>query len=257
MRGNMDKTLGEYTKFYEDYTDKAVRYHADTTRNDFQAQLWYELTRNKITLAMLGNLCEGKDVIDLGSAHWVEKALLARLKAKSITKVDIAPAPDDAADTLKLDACDTGLPTGGYDVVICRELIEHVIDAEKLMAEMTRLLKDGGYLLLTTPNAFGLPPDMEAHVRGYTPRSFAQTIERYGFNILDKRGNCQSIFLVLMPLVEQGHQWVLNEFQEIEKRMEDTPDSYYFGTNMFVLAQKGKHEDTACAAVSELALAIC
>jgi 2-polyprenyl-3-methyl-5-hydroxy-6-metoxy-1,4-benzoquinol methylase len=251
----VDKTLEEYTKFYENYTDKAVRYHADTTRKDFQAQLWYELTRNKITLSMLGNLCEGKDVLDLGSAHWVEKALLAVLKAKTITKVDIAPAPDDAKDTLKLDACDTKLPSKSYDVIICRELIEHVIDADKLMAEIVRLLKDDGFLFIATPNAFGLPPDMEAHVRGYTPRSFEQTLERYGFKILDKRGNCQSIFLVLMPLVEQGYQWVLDEFKEIERYVEATPKSYYFGTNMFVLAKKGHHEDIACAAELELACA--
>lgn len=235
MPGNMP-TKEEYARFYEKYTDQATRYHADTTRNDFQAQLWYELNRNKITLSMLGNICEGKNVIDLGGAHWVEKALLSKLNA-NVTKVDIAPAPDDG-EVLKLDACDTKLPEHSYDVVICRELIEHVLDADKLMAEIARLLKPKGYLMLATPNAFGLPPDGGAHVRGYTPRSFAQLVERFGFKILDKRGNCQSTFLVLMPMVEQGYMWLLDEFKEIEQKVAETPNSYYFGTNMFILAQK-------------------
>ena len=252
-----DKELEAYIKFYEGYTDKAVRYHADTTRKDYQAQIWYELNRNTVSLSMLGNLCEGKDVLDLGSAHWVEKALLAKLKCKSLTKVDIAPAPDDTQDTLKLDACDTKLPDKSFDVIICRELIEHVLNADKLLNEINRLLRDDGYLFIATPNAFSLPPDMEAHIRGYTPRSFIQTLERFKFNILDKRGNAHSVFLVLFPLAEQGCDWALSEFQEIEQKMSESPNSYYFGTNMFVLAQKGKHEDTLSAAKSELALAIC
>ncbi len=232
------KTLEDYAKFYRDYTDKAVRYHADTTRKDYEAQIWYELNRNKISLQMLGNLCKDKSVLDLGSAHWIEKALLKQIGATSITKVDIAPAPDDG-DTLEVDACDTKLPDKSYDVIICRELIEHVIDADKLLSEIHRLLKDSGYLFITTPNAFGLPPDGEAHARGYTPRGFAQALERHGFKILNKGGNVQSIFLVLMPLAEMGYYWALDEFKEIAQKMETTPDSYYFGTNMFVLGQKG------------------
>ncbi len=227
----------EYAKFYERYTDIAVKYHADTTRNDYKAHIWYELNRNKISLQMLGDLCKGKNVLDLGSAHWVEKALLKQLGATSITKVDIAPAPDDG-DTLTVDACDTKLPEKSYDVIICRELIEHVIDADKLLLEIRRLLKDGGYLFIATPNAFALPPDGEAHVRGYTPRGFIQVLERHKFKILNKRGNVQSIFLALMPLAEMGYHWALDEFEEITQKMETTPDSYYFGTNLFVLVQK-------------------
>jgi len=229
----------EYTNFYEKYTDKAKRYHADTTRNDYQEWLWFELTRNKITLAMLGDKCKGKNVIDLGAAHWVEKALLLSIGAASVTKVDIAPAPDDG-EVLKVDACDTKLPDNSYDVVICRELIEHVPDADKLMNEICRLLKDDGLLLLSTPNGFSLPPDGTSHVRAYTPRSFIELLRRYDFDILDKRGNAPDTFMVLMPLSEAGNHWALNEFKEIEDIIEKNPDSYYFSTNMFVLAKKGR-----------------
>ena len=240
----VNRTLEEHTKFYEGYTNKAIRYHSDTTRKDFQAQLWFELDRNKISLSMLGNLCKDKDVIDLGSAHWVEKALLKQIGAKSIVKVDIAP---DDGEALKLDACDTQLPEKSFDVVICRELIEHVLDADKLMNEIRRLLKDNGYLLIATPNVFNLPPDGEAHIGGYTPRGFIQILERHNFTILDKRGNIPAIFQALIPMVVEGYQWILDEFVEISQKMEETPSSYYFGTNMFILGQKGCNvKDTSC-----------
>ena len=40
---------------------------------------------------------------------------------------------------------------GGFDVVICLETIEHVMEDLKLMRTMARCMKPGGRLLLTTP----------------------------------------------------------------------------------------------------------
>lgn len=41
---------------------------------------------------------------------------------------------------------------GQFDVAICLECIEHILDDEKLMRDMAACLKPGGTLLLTTPN---------------------------------------------------------------------------------------------------------
>jgi len=43
---------------------------------------------------------------------------------------------------------------GGFDVALCCEVIEHILDDFKLVADMARALKPGGRLLLTTPNYF-------------------------------------------------------------------------------------------------------
>jgi len=40
---------------------------------------------------------------------------------------------------------------GRFDQIICCETIEHIRDDKKLIADLSRLLKDGGRLLLTTP----------------------------------------------------------------------------------------------------------
>jgi 2-polyprenyl-3-methyl-5-hydroxy-6-metoxy-1,4-benzoquinol methylase len=39
-----------------------------------------------------------------------------------------------------------------FDIVVCCENIEHILDDRKLIADMSRCLKPGGTLLLTTPN---------------------------------------------------------------------------------------------------------
>ncbi len=44
------------------------------------------------------------------------------------------------------------MPANTYDVIIAGEIIEHVIDTESFAAELYRILKPGGYLILSTPN---------------------------------------------------------------------------------------------------------
>jgi SAM-dependent methyltransferase len=46
-----------------------------------------------------------------------------------------------------------------FDVVTCTEVIEHIIDDSKLMMSLAELLRPGGLLLLTTPNAEYIPMD--------------------------------------------------------------------------------------------------
>lgn len=228
--------IKEYTKFYEEYTKKAQTFHCNTIRNDYDAQLWFELNRNAINLKMLGNICEGKRVLDLGAAHWVEKHFLSQISSSAIS-LDLAPTSDDK-DVIKADACQTPFPDKSFDVIICREVIEHVIDADELMREVQRLLTDGGYLFITTPNAFALPPDAEAHRRGFTPRGFLHLMRRFNFRVIDKNGNLPHVFSILMPLADAGYTWVLDEFKEIAKCLEHFQELYYLGTNMFILAQK-------------------
>jgi 2-polyprenyl-3-methyl-5-hydroxy-6-metoxy-1,4-benzoquinol methylase len=75
---------------------------------------------------------------------------------------------------------------GGFDIVICCETIEHVLNDHKLMIDMSRCLKPSGTLLLTTPNFNYRPmtrgdegpfPQTEdgGHLRkGYTPADLAR-----------------------------------------------------------------------------------
>ncbi len=80
-----------------------------------------------------------------------------------------------------------------FDVVICLETIEHILDDRKLMADIAACLKPGGKLLLTTPNkdfrAIGPQPDdgqlstIEdgGHVRrGYSEQDLIDLCHRSG-----------------------------------------------------------------------------
>ncbi len=79
-----------------------------------------------------------------------------------------------------------------YDVLICMECVEHILDDRKLFRDMANRLKPGGQLLLSTPNYFYHPiskgdrgPFMKEetgwHVRrGYTPAMLQELCAQSG-----------------------------------------------------------------------------
>ncbi|GAB4264381.1 MAG: hypothetical protein Kow0092_16010 [Deferrisomatales bacterium] len=90
-------------------------------------------------------------------------------------------------------------PDGAYEAVALLDVIEHVVQAERLAAECFRVLRPGGWLLLSTPNhAFykrrlralaGRPPDEEGyHFRFFIRRKLRALLERTGFRI-ERRGS--------------------------------------------------------------------
>ena len=63
-----------------------------------------------------------------------------------------------------------------FDTVLCCELIEHLAaDPMHMMAEITRILKPGGHLVLTTPNIGSLRA-ISGILQGYHPSFFASYI---------------------------------------------------------------------------------
>jgi predicted Rossmann-fold nucleotide-binding protein/2-polyprenyl-3-methyl-5-hydroxy-6-metoxy-1,4-benzoquinol methylase/8-oxo-dGTP pyrophosphatase MutT (NUDIX family) len=55
-------------------------------------------------------------------------------------------------DFVEGDAQNFKSPGGEYDLVICTEVLEHVGNPEQAMREIQRLLKPGGYAVVSTPN---------------------------------------------------------------------------------------------------------
>lgn len=88
-----------------------------------------------------------------------------------------------------------------FDVVVCCENIEHILNDRKLMVDMSRCLKSGGTLLLTTPNFNYIPISKGdegpfskiedgGHVRrGYTPERLKDLCASAGLMVL-KIGYC-------------------------------------------------------------------
>jgi 2-polyprenyl-3-methyl-5-hydroxy-6-metoxy-1,4-benzoquinol methylase len=69
-------------------------------------------------------------------------------------------------------------PAGSFEVITSFETIEHVPDDLLLLQEFARLLKPGGTLIISTPNAWPLSL-AKYHVREYNRDSFLLTLGKY------------------------------------------------------------------------------
>lgn len=56
------------------------------------------------------------------------------------------------ARLVSADAGSLPFKDGSFDKIICTEVIEHVLDPEKVLAEIGRVMRGGGSLVLTVPN---------------------------------------------------------------------------------------------------------
>lgn len=89
----------------------------------------------------------------------------------------------------------TGLPYAGasFDCCLCTEVIEHIAEHEQALAELARVLKPGGRLLLSVPQTPA--PFDPNHVRqGYTFEEMQSLLQTAGFRVIARR-DCFHLFM--------------------------------------------------------------
>lgn len=180
--------LGQY------FVDEGVRYTLKQSRTGSHMQI-------------VDAIAPGSRVLDLGCSQ----GLLARpLRAKQVrvTGVDVAP-PANATEELEayyqrdLDE-PLDLPVGrDFDYIVISDVIEHLRNRTQLLREARRFLKEGGRLIISTPNIalwfyrlsllvgrFEYGPRGvldETHVHLFTRATFRRQVEKAGFFVLRER----------------------------------------------------------------------
>lgn len=226
----------DYLSEYERWTAWAQGIWADTKRPEYEADVWMNKELNRIGLEMVGDAGEGKRVLGIGASMWVDAAFLMNLKAREVIRTDIIKT--EGIDIV-CDGCDLPFPDKSFGMVVCREVIEHVLDDVKLLNEAWRVLEDDGWLYITTPNGLDITPDGHWHLRGYMPSGFISQLGDCGFKVIKKRGNTPNNYTSLMWYAKKGQGEVfLREFQTISRIMDRIEDSYWLGSQLMVLAKK-------------------
>jgi SAM-dependent methyltransferase len=127
----------------------------------------------------------GRRVLDLGCRYGA--LTRAYVEGNEVVGVDVDRAALAEAAKLGIETrwvdVEQPLPFEGesFDVVVAGELLEHVREAGRLVADARRLLRPGGRLVGSVPNAFrlpnrlrflaGLPPERDpTHLHMFTPR---------------------------------------------------------------------------------------
>jgi len=122
----------------------------------------------------------GDSILDVGCG---DGYLLSRLSARgiSVSGVELAPARVRQAETrlaaagieadIRIGQAES-LPfaDGSFDLVVCSEVLEHLVDPAVAVGEIRRVLKPGGRLVITVPRNEDIPVQRCVHCGKLTPR---------------------------------------------------------------------------------------
>ena len=120
---------------------------------------------------------EGKDVLDAGCGTGFGTAMLGECRPARLVGVDIAPEALERArvlapaadDLVQGDVRELPFEDSSFDVVVCFEVIEHIERQDDALDELRRVLRDGGSLLISSPNRDVYTPGNPHHVHEYVP----------------------------------------------------------------------------------------
>ena len=157
--------------------------------NDASSVLWrrllYMLTPQLDLYENIGAICQGKRVLEIGFGTGIGILQYAN-QAEYIDAVEIDEAAVEFARKvfplrnvrwLHDDFIDSSHNFKGYDLVVMIEVLEHVANFDKAMAQIGRALASGGRALLTVPNSLRYRRRREAlNVREWTPKEFVDTL---------------------------------------------------------------------------------
>ncbi len=132
--------------------------------------------------------CKDKTVIDLGCGTGYGSKLIANKGAIKVYSFDIDPNainyaknnyPDDKVIYTTSNADNTKLPDNFADIVLNFEVIEHLKNPEKLIAEIYRILKPGGVCIISTPNRLTSFSDNPYHIKEFTLNELSSKLRMY------------------------------------------------------------------------------
>lgn len=129
----------------------------------------------------------GKRVLDAACGEGYGSQLLQAARAASVTGVDIDETTVAAAREkydARFERSDVGsmpFDDDSFDLIISFETIEHVENAEAVIAEFRRVLAPGGTLIISTPNSSEYEVKNEFHKREFNFEEFGELIgDRFG-----------------------------------------------------------------------------
>jgi 2-polyprenyl-3-methyl-5-hydroxy-6-metoxy-1,4-benzoquinol methylase len=128
-------------------------------------------------------------ILDIGCGSCIFREFLSPEECPEITAFDIDPAISNTHPiTFIVDNAQKPALTGKWDIVYAGEVIEHLPSPNEAFIAWDRLLKPGGYMVVTTPN--GLFPDQfEQHISLMSVSKMKKMFELHNYKIIEIMGN--------------------------------------------------------------------
>ncbi len=136
----------------------------------------YWFRRHEVVYRRLVGHCAGRDVLEAGCGEGYGADLIADV-ARSVVGLDYdevtvahVRARYPRVDARHGNLAALPLPDGSVDVVVNFQVIEHLWDQPRFVAECVRVLRPGGLLLMSTPNRITFSPGRDTPVNPFHTR---------------------------------------------------------------------------------------
>jgi len=157
-----------------------------------EGEHWWHLAKREIVIKLLKQYVRAKKprIVDLGCG--TGKNLEALSALGSTFGIDSSPRAISFCRKRGISrvscarAEKTGLPSASVDVVTLLDVLEHTED-HQVLAELARILKDGGLVVITVPSypwLWSRWDEVLEHKRRYTLAVLSSSLTAVGFRIL-------------------------------------------------------------------------
>ncbi len=226
----------------QEYWDQ--RWNRQRRPNDWQ------LRRGETILELVRSLpLKRPKIIDLGCATGWFTAQLSRF-GQDVTGIDLSEAAIELAKSdfpgiryIAGNIFEMKLMPEMVDLVVCQEVIAHVPDQQELVRRIARIIKPGGYLIITTANKFvierwDMGPDPNSHIKQWLNMTSFKKILAPHFKVLKTSS--------IIPIGERGILSVINSHRLTallrpffsERQIERAKERAGLGYSLIALAQK-------------------
>ena len=187
---------------------------------------YFEIANIEIP-AILEDLPQGLDVLDVGCGSGVHGAELKRIHQHRVTGVDLSEesirkASSRLAAALVADITrpqDYPFASGpGFDIILFSDILEHIYDPVAVLSSHLKLLKPGGYVLISLPNVAIWNVRLEllfgrfryqdtgtldrTHIRFFNQRSFRELLANCGLKV-ERSRITPGILRPFVPLIKR------------------------------------------------------
>ena len=162
----------------------------------WRAYAWREIQRGREIVRMIRQVTPLRDkrVLDVGSGYGGMLISMAEQGA-AVTGIEIDPERTRMGHQrlaelglevpyLEGDICEKSIvqKLGQFDVVVCQDVLEHVLDPTAVIASLCAMMKPSGVIYIQVPNKYGIDQLMQDHhyaLTGITALSRPQAIEYF------------------------------------------------------------------------------
>lgn len=175
----------------------------------------FQQNRIQCTIELINSVVENKEdklnILDLGCGQGHITSIIRKCYPSfeisaldySISAINYAVEQYNGIDYVVGDAYNPPYAKEYFDIIICNNIWEHVPDPLTLLSKMRRILKPGGYVIISTPNRYRISNMVraaigkkitlvsESHVTEY---SIGQVIEQLAYSEFEvSKVHCKKI----------------------------------------------------------------